>query len=155
MESEIDKQIDDIAMHEMTGEEALKQINPNSLRARVKRRDVRYLLYKFRGSVIERSDGSFTQLPDNIPKGFKKKYEDQDGFDGWKNFSITWDVALHDPELIINRMFSEEEEWQRIIQAKFPQIQPDGKIKYPDMRVKKAVDKEIKLQAKQKSKKGK
>ena len=59
---------------------------------------------------------------------------------------------LHDPDVLVSRMFSEEEEWHRIIMAKFPTIQPDGTIKYPDMRVKEAVDKEAVNQAELKKK---
>jgi len=153
MTSDIDIQIDKIKMHEMTGEEALKQINPNSLKARLNRRQIRYWLYKIKGSLTERSDGTFTTLPEDIPSGFQESYEEQHGFDGWGNFAVTWDVELHDPEVLVSRLFSEEEEWHRIIMAKFPQIQPDGSIKYPDMRVKKAVDEEIKNQEELKKRK--
>ena len=146
METEIDRQIDKIEMHEMTGEEALKLINPNSLKARLNRKKIRYWLYAHKSVLKLRNDGSERPLPDDVPKGFKEKYEEQHGFDGWENFATTWDVELHDPDVVISRMFSEEEEWQRVILAKFPQIQPDGSIKYPDMRVKKAVEKEAKIQ---------
>jgi len=148
MTSDIDIQIDKIEMHEMTGEEALKQINPNSLKARLKRRQIRYWLYSLKSNFL-----SNKKLSDKIPKGFKEKYEEQHGFDGWGNFAATWDVELHDPEVLVSRLFSEEEEWHRIIMAKFPQIQPDGSIKYPDMRVKKAVDEEIKNQEELKKRK--
>ena len=87
-------------------------------------------------------------LPEDIPDDFSEKYETQRGFDGWKNFATTWDVSLHNPEVIMSRMFSEEEEWERVVLAKFPQIQHDGSIKYPDMSVKEKVDKEIEEQTK-------
>ena len=39
------------------------------------------------------------------------------------------------------------EEWDELVAAKFPQIQPGtGKISYPDIKVRKAVEKETKLQ---------
>lgn len=138
MNTDIDDQIDKIPMHEMTGAKAAEQINPNSLRARLKRRKIRYFMYRLR--TLEEKNHDI--MPKNVPEGFVELYESQHGFDGWANFAVTWDISLHDTELVMSRMFSEAEEWERIVMAKFPQIQHDGSIKYPDMAVKKAVDEE-------------
>lgn len=149
MTKSIDETIDDLPMHEMTGEEAVAQINPNSLTARLERRKVRYALYCMRSKQEGKT------LPNDFDSTLPSKFEEQDGFDGWKNFAITWDVALHDTYKVVSRHFSEAEEWERVVQAKFPQLQPDGSVKYPDMAVKRAVDKEVKNQAKLKKNKNK
>lgn len=138
MKTEIDNVIDEIPMHEMTGEEAVKLLNPNSLKARIYRKNTRYKLY-----CLKSREEKGKIIPSNITEEFVKHYEDQHGFDGWKNFAVNWDVALHDPDTIVARMFSDEEEWHRIVMAKFPQIQPDGSVKYPDLRVKEAIDAEV------------
>lgn len=135
--TELDTQIDEIEMTEMTGKEALRQIDPNGLAARLKRRDTRYMLY-----TMKRCEEKGWDLPkkQGYTKKFIKSYESQVGFNGWDNFAVTWDVALHDPETIVSRMFSEQEEWERTIKAKFPQILPGGKIIYPDLSVKEKVE---------------
>ena len=137
----IDEKIDEIPMHEMTGDEALKLLDPNSLAARVERRDTRYFMYCLRSKAEKNK-----VLPDSIPVDFALRYENQIGFDGWINFATTWDVSLHDASIVVSRAFSEVEEWERVLHAKFPQIQPDGSVKYPDMRVKEAIDTELKEQ---------
>ena len=137
----IDEKIDEMPMHEMTGDEALEQLDPNSLAARIERRDTRYFMYCLRSKEEKNKI-----LPKNIPIDFALIYEDQLGFDGWINFAVTWDVSLHDANAIVSRAFSEQEEWERVVHAKFPRIGPNGSIKYPDMRVKEAVDEELKLQ---------
>ena len=159
----IDEQIDELPMHEMTGEEALKMIDPNSFSHRITRRDVRYKLYCKRTEAENainiavatkvKEKHPKVKIPrkvvlPKIDKEFVKLYEEQDGFDGWKNFATTWDVALHDATVVVSRAFSEAEEWDRVVRAKFPKIEPGGKIVYPDMAVKKAVDAEAELQAK-------
>ena len=140
MNTEIDDIIDDLPMHEMDTIDALASINPNSLRARLDRRKVRYFLYSLRS--IETGK----KAPADLPKELASQIESQDGFDGWKNFANTWDVALNNPYKVVSRRFSEEEEWDRVVQAKFPKIKPDGGVHYPDMEVKAKVDDEIENQ---------
>jgi len=135
MRTDIDDQIDEIEMSEMTGDEAIKQIDPNGLSARIVRRESRYKLYKIRYAIDKDK-----KIPKAYSKKFRKSYEEQVGFDGWHNFAITWDVALHDPATVVSRMFSEAEEWERTVKAKFPQILPGGKIVYPDLSVQEKVE---------------
>ena len=137
----IDEKIDEMPMHKMTGEEAVKQLDPNSLAARLERRDIRYFMYCLRSKAEKNKI-----LPDAIPIDFALIYEAQIGFDEWINFAITWDVSLHDAKVIVSREFSEQEEWERVVHAKFPKIGPNGTIEYPDMRIKKAMDLELKKQ---------
>lgn len=149
MKKTIDELIDELPMHEMDAEEAISQLDPNSLAARLERRNIRYALYCMRS----KQEGK--NMPEDFDYNLTDKFEKQDGFDGWKNFATTWDVALDNPYSVVSRHFSEAEEWERVVQAKFPQIQPDGSVKYPDMKVKKAVDKEAKNQEKIKKTKNK
>lgn len=136
MRTEIDNEIDEIEMTEMTGAEASVKLDTTSLNDRIVRRDVRYKMYKIKHLI-----GKEAKIPERIAtEEFVKSYEDQVGFDGWDNFAVTWDVALHDPDTVVSRMFSEDEEWERTIRAKFPQIEPGGKINYPDLSVQKKVE---------------
>ena len=148
MQTPIDTEIDDLPMHEMDTEKAIAKLDPNSIQARIKRKQIRYQLYCLRSQTEGKP------LPENLDKTLVGHFMLQPGFDGFKNFAVTWDVALHDPMKVVSRNYSETEEWDRVVQAKFPQIQPDGSIKYPDMKVKEAVDTEYKKQVKEKKKKG-
>lgn len=134
--TEIDASIDEIEMTDITGDEALAQIDPNGLSARLTRREARYKLYKIRYALEKGKKLS------NAKKAKKERefYEDQVGFDGWENFAMSWDVALHNPDVIVSRMFTETEEWERTVLAKFPRIEPGGKIVYPDLSVQKKVE---------------
>ena len=97
MRDPIDDQIDNLPMHEMSTEEALKAIDPNSLAARLTRRKVRYFLYCLRSQL----DGK--TMPADFPADLPGKIMLQKGFDGWANFANTWDVSLHDPYLVVSR----------------------------------------------------
>jgi hypothetical protein len=145
MRTEVDDTID--AMKDgLTGEQMNKAINPNAISARIRRKNTRYNLYSLKNATIS---GNVLDISDD----FKSIYTMQDGFDGWSNFAITWDVALDQPEKVVSRRFSDEEEWERTVQAKFPQVQADGSIKYPDLKVERAVKEEATRQAKAKAKK--
>ena len=42
--------------------------------------------------------------------------------------------------LIISKAFSELEEWENVVRAKFPMIEPGtGKVSYPDVKVKEKI----------------
>lgn len=139
--STIDEVIDDLPLHEMTEEEMENAIDPNSMAARLERRQVRYWLYCLRSNAEKEKP-----LPDSLPAGFRSRYVDQLGFDGWENFAVNWDVALHDPSTIVSREHSEAEVWDLVVQAKFPQLTPDGSVKYPDLSVQRAVEEELEKQ---------
>ena len=136
MTNPIDTQIDDLPMHDMETIDALASIDPNSLKARLERKRIRYFLYCLR-SMDQGKEG-----PEDIPADLIGKITLQKGFTGWHNFAVNWDVALNNPYKVVSRQYSEEEEWERVVMAKFPQIKPDGNVEYPDMDVKKAVDEE-------------
>jgi len=140
MRTPIDDQLDTMDS-EFTGAQMSKKLNPNSIQARILRRDTRYKLYTIRTCVGK-------ALPITESAEFLQNFQTQLGFDGWDKFAITWDVSLNDPFKVVSRKFSEIEEWENTVKAKFPQIQPDGSVKYPDLNVKKSVDKEAKKQTK-------
>lgn len=85
------------------------------------RSDVRYRLYRIaNGNPMEPKDG------------LQKHFETQDEFDGWQNFSATWDVG---PEgewpdghfVAVSRARSLAEEWQRTmlgLAQPFPGAEP-------------------------------
>lgn len=75
-------------------------------------------------------------------EGLKEQFEAMKYFGGWRDYGRTWDVDLVDPMLIVHRDFTVEEEWETLVRNKFPQIQPGGKIVYPDIKVKRQVDKQ-------------
>ena len=78
--------------------------------------------------------------------GFKEIFERQQWFDGWRKFSVSWDVALDDPYRIVHRIRSVGDEWDELVKAKFPTILPNGAVHYPDITVRKKVEAEAELQ---------
>lgn len=130
---------------DMSEQDFIRVIAGNSREAfefRRVRKKIRYHLYRFQ---TERLGG-----PASIDKtGLRERFEGMSLFQGWRFFGVTWDVALDDPMQIVSRDHSVAEEWEQIIRAKFPQIEPGtGKVRYPDIKVKQAVEKEAALQAK-------
>lgn len=100
---------------------------------RRQRKELRYKCYRMR---TEATEGP------SPPNGFREAVahlETMKGFDGWKNFAITWDISMEDITKIVSRQFSEFEEWDRVVKAKFPIIEPGGNIVYPDKKVEEAV----------------
>jgi len=85
----------------------------------VLRKRIRYLLSRLqRVATVEGAD-----VP-KLPKGFKKHFEDQEWFDGWENWGVTWDVGTpmrseeeiggndsDDPLVVVPRYMSLNEEW--------------------------------------------
>ena len=92
-----------------------------SVRPLLTRRRVRYRLYRLRAEAAEGKE-----LPIVIPDGFKESFEAQKWFDGWANFSVTWDVGdpvrpesrgSGDPLEVVPRYISVKEEWEEVIEA--------------------------------------
>lgn len=141
--------IEDLDLDELDESEidrVVAGISREGLEMRRRRKGVRYKLYRIRNEV----EGGCAS---DVDSDFKKQFEEQDDFDGWRFFSINWDVAMDDPFRIVHRVRSVNEEWEELIQAKFPRIEPGGKIVYPDVNVRKKVDAEQKVQKKTAKKK--
>jgi len=134
----LDKDIEDLELHDMSETEIEKTVSAFSaegLELRRARKKVRYQLYRLRTE----SEGKCASESDDE---FRKKFEDQPLFDGWRMFGTTWDVAMDDPYRIVHKTISEQEEWNEVVRSKFPQIEAGGKIVYPDINVRKKVEKE-------------
>jgi hypothetical protein len=101
---------------------------------RRKRKDVRYKLYRLRTEAEGKCSAH------EIPQAFRDVFQKQPYFKGWRFFGSLWDVSLLDPMVVVARDHTEQEEWDAIIRAKFPQITADGRVVYPDITVKKKVD---------------
>ena len=83
------------------------------------RRKIRYTLFRLKK---KEDDG----VAIRTPAGFKKFYSDQQWFDGWENFGVTWDVGdpldpkergSEDPFEAVARYQSVNEEWDAVIDA--------------------------------------
>lgn len=143
---DLDKQIEDLDLPTDDNianlsperlEEVAVTIAGNSMEAfrlRRARKDVRYKLYRLRTEAEGKSSAS------DVSDDFRKHFENQPFFKGWKFFAALWDVSLLDPMQVVARDHSEIEEWEAIVRAKFPQLTPDGKVVYPDISVKEKVD---------------
>lgn len=137
---EVDKKIEKLELSDMSTKEVertVKAFSSEGLQLRADRKKVRYQLYRLRTEAEGRGAA-------DSDKKFIDTFEKQPFFDGWINFASTWDVAFDDPTRIVHRTLSEQEEWDNIVRAKFPTITHDGKVLYPDMKVRDKVDKEAK-----------
>ena len=98
-----------------------EEVGREPLRPLLTRRRVRYRLYRLRAEAAEGKE-----LPIVIPDGFKEFFEAQKWFDGWANFSKTWDVGdpvnpkprgSDNPLEVVPRYMSVHEEWEEVIEA--------------------------------------
>jgi len=102
---------------------------------RRRRKKIRYRLRRIQTAINGGPAAEDTE-------GLKEQFEAMKYFGGWRDYGRTWDVDLVDPMLIVHRDFTVEEEWEMLVRNKFPQIQPGGKITYPDIKVKRKVDRQ-------------
>ena len=133
----LDNQIEELELDEMDASEIEKTVSALSaegMEYRRKRKEVRYKLYRL---FTEAHGGPSAE----VDKKFKKKFEKQKNFSGWKWFGINWDVSITDPYECVHRDKSQIEEWNELVQAKFPRIEPGGKVTYPDINIRKKVEK--------------
>lgn len=145
----LDDAIEELDLHDLDENEierVIAGLSSEAMRMRRRRKGVRYQLYRIRTEVL---GGSAS----DVDEDFRKQFEEQDDFDSWRFFSVNWDVAMDDPFKVIHRTRSQEDEWNEIMQAKFPVIEPGGKINYPDINVRRRVEAEQKLQKKSARKK--
>jgi hypothetical protein len=142
-QNELEQEIEDIDLYDKSADEierVIRGLSSEAMELRRKRKKIRYQLYRLHNEALGKCD--------NVSEpGFKEIFEQQALFDKWKNFSISWDVALDDPYRIVHRIRSVTEEWEEVVAAKFPLVSPGGKITYPDITVRKKVEAEAKLQA--------
>ena len=149
MEQEkLEQDIEDLELHDKSEEEiihVIEALSKDGMILRRRRKKVRYQLYRLHNEALG--------ITSNVSEeGFKEQFESDPNFGGWRFFTITWDVAIDDPYRCVHKDKSAEDEWNEIVAAKFPQMTSDGKLSYPDITVRKAVEKEAKLQAKKSGK---
>ena len=137
--AELDNEIEELELHDMTFdqiERTVSAFSPEGMEMRRARKQVRYQLYRLRSEAEGKSQSQSTE-------DFKKSFESQPLFDGWRMFGTTWDVSMDDPYRIIHKDISEQDEWNEVIKAKFPAIDANGKLTYPDIKVRKKVENEV------------
>lgn len=88
---------------------------PERLYERTVRRRIRYVASRL---YTEANDGA---PMDDIPEGFLEHFEDQEWFDGWENWGVTWDLGELDSEegplAAVPRWLSIHEEWDEVIRG--------------------------------------
>jgi len=144
----LEADIEEIDLHDMDDKEierVVSGLSQEGMTLRKARKKVRYQLYRLQSEA----NGISSSVSE---EGFKELFEEHPFFEGWRNFSISWDVSMDDPYRIVHRHHSVLEEWDEVVKAKFPSIEPGGKITYPDINVRKKVEAEAKLQNKSKKK---
>lgn len=117
-------------------ERVIQGHSTEALELRRNRREIRYRLSRIQTMV----NGG----PDAEDKdGLKEIFEGLEHFGGWRFYKITWDVAMDDPYRIVHKDRSEQEEWEAVVRAKFPVLDPlnPGRVVYPDVKVKEKVKK--------------
>lgn len=142
-QEELSDEIEDLELADLSEEqieEKWRQFSENSMNVREERKTIRYQLYKRKAQEDGKALGYM------FDDGFIESYEKQLGFLGWKFFADEWDVAFNDPSTVVARAISAEDEWNEIVRAKFPQIQPGGGIVYPNRKVERAIIKETERQ---------
>lgn len=147
-QEDLEQEIEEIDLHDKSEEEITEVISGLSQEAmalRRKRKKIRYQLYRLKSEA----EGKCANVSE---EGFKEQFEEQTHFEGWRKFSISWDVALDDPMRIVHRYRSVLDEWDEVVAAKFPTISAGGRVNYPDITVRKAVEAEAKLQEENKKK---
>jgi hypothetical protein len=135
---QLELEIEELELADMSASEVdqfVAAMSPEGLELRRARKKVRYKLYRCRTE----SEGKGASEVDDE---FKQLFETQESFDRWKLFGTTWDVAFDDPYRIVHKDKSEQEEWDELCAAKFPSVGHDGKITYPDIKVRKRVEQE-------------
>lgn len=147
-QQQLEDDIEEIELHDKSEKEierVISGLSSEAMKIRRERKKIRYQLYRLQNEAL----GKCANVSE---EGFKEKFEEQPLFDGWRNFTITWDTALDDPYRIVRRHHSALEEWEEVVAAKFPSVAPGGKISYPDITVRKKVEAEAKLQEEAKKK---
>lgn len=134
--STLSKKIDKLELDEMSPkqiERTVKALSPEGMTMRKERKDIRYQLYRM---ATEATGGPAA----DVNKDLIKKYEKDPLFAGWRFFGIIWDISQTPPYECVHRDKSVLGEWEDVVKAKFPQVEPGGKVTYPDINVRKKVE---------------
>ena len=74
------------------------------------RHALRYACFRVQKEIIEG-----VECPDEY-KSLVKPLESMDGFTNWRDFAATWDISTPDPIVIVERMWSIEQEHQQMLE---------------------------------------
>jgi len=132
----LNNKIENLDLSDMSKNEidkVIKSFSPEGLELRRKRKAIRYQLYRLRTESEGKASADSTDE-------FRESFSNQPLFDGWRFFGTTWDVAFDDPMRIVHKDKSEQQEWDELVAAKFPTIDANGKVSYPDINVRKKVE---------------
>lgn len=135
--STLDKKIDDLELDELSPKEiqrTVKALSPEGMSMRRERKDIRYKLYRL---ATEANGGPAA----DVDQALIEKYENDPLFAGWRYFGIIWDISQTEPYECVHRDKSLLQEWEDVVRAKFPQVEPGGKVNYPDIHVRKKIEK--------------
>ena len=97
-------------------EELVPETVPVQYRELKLRKVLRYWCFRLQTEATEGTPAT------GIPEGLKSHYEQQEWFDEWENFGVTWDVEEGDLFLTRPRYVSVHEEWDAVLQQ---QLQED------------------------------
>lgn len=87
------------------------------------RRRARY----YCGAMKRKSDGENNTV--RVPKKLIEYYESLNGFEGWSQYSRSWDITKEDPLTIYFRTFSVEEEWEATLRRVVPELPIDRELR--------------------------
>jgi len=128
--------IEELDLSEMTEKDmnrVITSFSEEGLQLRKNRKEIRYQLYRLRTEAEGKASSDSEEK-------FRTAFTSQPLFDGWRFFGTTWDVAFDDPMRIVHKDKSEQQEWDELVAAKFPTIDENGKVSYPDITVRKKVE---------------
>lgn len=85
-----------------------------------KRHETRYACFRMQ------TEGNGGATADKEHYKIAKKIEKLDGFGGWKNFAVTWDVSTPDPIVLIKRKWSIHQEWNQVLERVAVPLEESG-----------------------------
>lgn len=87
------------------------------------RHDLRYACFRIQKEINEG-----VECPQEM-KDLVKSIEDMEGFEGWQNFAVTWDISHPDPITVVQRMWSIEQEHEQMLERVVRVLPPAPKAK--------------------------
>ena len=88
----------------------INYLKKNGLYERTILRKARYYCFKMRSHIVE------GRVLIEGPKGFIKFVESLPGFAGWPHFAVSWDIYGSNPFMVVLRLQSVWQEWDRVME---------------------------------------
>lgn len=100
------------------------------------RRNIRYICFRIQtealgGSAATKTGEGIMQYVDEI----KEHMEGQDDFGGWDKFAKTWDVDEKSPLVVVSRISSVQNDWNKILKKEVKEL-PQKKLLQNDLKKK-------------------